>query len=121
MDHLRGKAIIASGFHTAKRGDIDCFQNALISIGHDGAMLSVLRPHDDNYDEQKDRQKAAGLLVTLPEGFYLLPGFVDLHIHAPQYPQLGSALDVPLEVWLQKYTFPLEARYADAAALEDRK
>ena len=115
MDHLRGKAIIASGFHTARRGDIDHFQNALISIGHDGAILSVLRPHDDNYDEHKDRQKAAGKLVTLPDGCYLLPGFVDLHVHAPQYPQLGSALDVPLEVWLQKYTFPLEARYADAA------
>ena len=115
MDHLRGKAVIASGFHTAKRGEIDIFQNALISIGDDGAILSVLRPHDDNYDEQKDRQKAAGKLVTLPEGSYLLPGFVDLHIHAPQYPQLGSALDVPLEVWLQKYTFPLEARYADVA------
>ncbi len=115
MDHLHGKAIIASGFHTARRGDIDSFENALISIGDDGAILSVLRPHDDNYDAQRDRQKAAGTLVTLPEGSYLLPGFVDLHIHAPQYPQLGSALDVLLEVWLQKYTFPLEARYADAA------
>ena len=115
MDHLCGKTIIASGFHTTKRGDIDHFQNALISIGDDGAIVSVLRPHDASYDEQKDSQKAAGKLVTLPEGAYLLPGFVDLHIHAPQYPQLGSALDVPLEVWLQKYTFPLEARYADAA------
>jgi guanine deaminase len=115
MDHLCGKAIIASGFHTARRGDIDSFQNALISIGDDGAIVSVLRPHDDNYEEQKDSQKAAGKLVTLPEGCFLLPGFVDLHIHAPQYPQLGSALDVPLEVWLQKYTFPLEARYADTA------
>ena len=115
MDHLRGKAVMASGFHTARRGEIDIFQNALISIDHDGAILSVLRPSDDDYDEYKDRQKAAGRLVTLPEGCYLLPGFVDLHIHAPQYPQLGSALDVPLEVWLQKYTFPLEARYADAA------
>ncbi len=36
-------------------------------------------------------------------------------MHAPQYPQLGSALDVPLEIWLQKYTFPLEARYEDMA------
>jgi len=115
MDHLCGKAIIASGFHTTKRGDIDHFQNALISVGDDGAIVSVLRRHDDNYDEQKDSRKAAGKLVTLPEGGYLLPGFVDLHIHAPQYPQLGSALDVPLEVWLQKYTFPLEARYADTA------
>jgi len=115
MDHLRGKAVMASGFQTAKRGEIDIFQDALISIDQEGAILSVLRPHDDNYNEQKDRQQAAGKLVTFPQGSYLLPGFVDLHIHAPQYPQLGSALDVPLEVWLQKYTFPLEARYADVA------
>ena len=48
-----------------------------------------------------------------PAGQYLIPGLVDLHVHAPQYPQLGAALDEPLEVWLNKYTFPLEARYAD--------
>jgi guanine deaminase len=115
MDHLRGKAIIASGFHTKRRGEIDFFQNAVISIGTDGAILSILRPHDKDYAEQRERQAAAGTLVALPEACYLLPGFVDLHVHAPQFPQLGSALDVPLEAWLQKYTFPLEARYADAA------
>ena len=115
MDHLRGRAIIASGFHTKRRGEIDFFQDGLISIGADGAIVSVHRPHDQDYAEQKARQAAAGTLASLPEGSYLLPGFVDVHIHAPQYPQLGSALDVPLEVWLQKYTFPLEARYADAA------
>jgi guanine deaminase len=115
MDHLHGKAIIASGFHTTRRGEIDFFQKALISLGDDGAILSVLRPRDKDYNEQKQRREAAGQLVALPGGSYLLPGFVDLHIHAPQYPQLGSALDVPLEVWLQKYTFPLEARYADTA------
>jgi guanine deaminase len=37
---------------------------------------------------------------------------VDLHVHAPQWPQLGMALDLPLEDWLQT-SFPLEARYAD--------
>jgi guanine deaminase len=115
MDHLRGKAIVASGFHTMQLGCVDAFRKALIVIGNDGEILSVLPPDDSNYDEQKSRQKAAGTLVTLPQGSYLLPGFVDLHVHAPQYPQLGGALDVPLEVWLQKYTFPLEARYADAA------
>ena len=115
MDHLRGKTLVATGFHTTRLGEIDFFQNALISIGNDGAIVSVHRPNDKDYAECKEKQAAAGLLVTLPHGSYLLPGFVDLHIHAPQYPQLGSALDVPLEVWLQKYTFPLEARYADAA------
>src|SRR5262249_6236714 len=46
-----------------------------------------------------------------PRGSYGLPGFVDLHIHAPQYPQLGKALDCSLQ--FQRSTFPLEARFAD--------
>ncbi len=50
---------------------------------------------------------------TLPEGSVLLPGLVDLHIHAPQWPQLGTGLDLPLERWLFEYTFPLEARFTD--------
>ena len=52
--------------------------------------------------------------VELAPGTLLLPGLVDLHIHAPQWPQLGTGLDLPLERWLFEYTFPLEARYADA-------
>ena len=51
--------------------------------------------------------------VVLAPGTLLLPGLVDLHIHAPQWPQLGTGLDLPLERWLFEYTFPLEARYAD--------
>jgi guanine deaminase len=115
MDHLRGKAVVASGFHATRRDSIDHFQDALIVVGDKGEILSVCRPHEDGYVEQKKAHVSAGTLVTLPAGSYLLPGFVDLHIHAPQYPQLGNALDVPLEKWLQKHTFPLEARYADLA------
>ncbi|MXW98504.1 MAG: amidohydrolase family protein [Acidimicrobiaceae bacterium] len=57
---------------------------------------------------------AADERVDLAEGTFLMPGLVDLHIHAPQWPQLGTGLDLPLERWLFDYTFPLEARYADA-------
>lgn len=53
-------------------------------------------------------------LVT-PPGSVLIPGLVDLHVHAPQWPQLGTGLDLPLERWLFEYTFPLEARFADLA------
>lgn len=53
-------------------------------------------------------------LATPPEAV-LLPGLVDLHVHAPQWPQLGTGLDLPLERWLFERTFPLEARYADLA------
>ncbi|MFN8632092.1 MAG: amidohydrolase family protein [Chloroflexota bacterium] len=53
--------------------------------------------------------------MAAPAGSVLLPGFVDLHVHAPQWPQLGTGLDLPLERWLFEYTFPLEARFADLA------
>lgn len=43
----------------------------------------------------------------------IIPAFSDLHVHAPQYPQRGLAMDALLSDWLNQYTFPLEAKYAD--------
>ena len=43
----------------------------------------------------------------------LLPGFVDAHIHYPQVEIIGSYGAQLLE-WLNKYTFPAEARFNDA-------
>lgn len=44
---------------------------------------------------------------------FLLPGFIDCHIHAPQVPNIGLGYDKPLLEWLDSYTFPLEAQYAN--------
>lgn len=43
----------------------------------------------------------------------IIPGFVDLHFHAPQYANLGLGLDKELLPWLTDYTFPEEAKYSD--------
>jgi len=115
LKHIRGKALLANAFHAPELGHIEELQQALFLIGEDGEIRSVIRQEEENYSAEKQRVQASGELETLSEGSFLLPGFVDLHVHAPQCPQLGQALDVPLEVWLQKYTFPLEARYADIA------
>ena len=48
----------------------------------------------------------------------ILPGLVDLHTHAPQYPYRGTGMDCELMQWLDRYAFPEEARYADAAYAE---
>jgi guanine deaminase len=53
--------------------------------------------------------------VVLGADTVLLPGLIDTHIHAPQWPQLGTGLDLPLDRWLFEYTFPLEARFGDLA------
>jgi len=51
--------------------------------------------------------------VNLGDDVVLLPGLIDTHIHAPQWPQLGTGLDMPLERWLFDHTFPLESRFAN--------
>ena len=43
----------------------------------------------------------------------IIPGFVDLHLHAPQFPNMGLGLDKELIPWLNKYTFPEEEKYYD--------
>ena len=113
MQTLAGRTIRASAFHAPVRGEIDFLEDALIAIGPDGRIARVIRRDDPGYEGALGAAENEENLVTLPPETVLLPGFVDLHIHAPQYAQLGQALDVPLEIWLEKYTFPLEAKYAD--------
>ena len=65
-----------------------------------------------------------GLYPALPEIYrnvpvedygedLILQSFADLHLHAPQYAMVGMGMDLPLLDWLNTYTFPVEARYAD--------
>ena len=109
------KSFLSRFFHAPSRGAIEHQDKALICVGEDGLISDVLRQDVPGYADAVEREKALGSLIELPGDQFLLPGFVDLHIHAPQWPQLGKALDVPLEVWLQKHTFPLETKYQDLA------
>ncbi|MFN7855457.1 MAG: guanine deaminase, partial [Acidovorax sp.] len=56
----------------------------------------------------------AGLPVTHLPGRIIAPGFVDMHIHFPQTDVIGSPAQGLLP-WLEHYTFPHEARFADPA------
>ncbi|MEY2736823.1 MAG: hypothetical protein RLZ58_2232 [Pseudomonadota bacterium] len=55
----------------------------------------------------------AGVAVEDLRGCLIAPGFVDLHIHYPQTDVIGSPAEGLLP-WLADYTFPHEARFADA-------
>lgn len=48
-------------------------------------------------------------------GMLIMPGMVDLHIHAPQYAYRGLGMDRELLDWLNTYAFPEESKYADLA------
>jgi guanine deaminase len=53
-----------------------------------------------------------GVAVTSLPGRILAPGFIDLHVHYPQTDVIGSPASGLLP-WLENYTFPHEARFAD--------
>ena len=67
----------------------------------------------------------SGPLPLLPQGLrqaeahdhgemIVMPGFIDAHIHFPQYRMLAAPGKDLLD-WLTRFTFPEESRYADAA------
>jgi guanine deaminase len=105
------RAFLGTALHAPVRGQLEVLREALIVVGRDGAIKAVHRRESHEISNLARRFAATGDLVTFGREQYLLPGLVDLHVHAPQWPQLGKALDLPLEDWLQTYTFPLEARY----------
>lgn len=97
-------------FHTPTDGQLEFLEDALIQVDSSGIITKVTKKGDNDYET--DCQLAEEV-IALAKGQCFLPGFVDLHVHAPQWPQAGVALDEPLNVWLDACTFPLEAKYAD--------
>lgn len=107
------QGFLATALHTPERGRAERLKRHVFTVDEAGVIAAVEPLASAAGAAAAGRLRAEGRLTELPEGRILLPGLVDLHVHAPQWPQLGSCLDLPLEDWLQRYTFPLEARYAD--------
>lgn len=116
QDGWRGRAVRGDFVDAPEAGAINVRRDAIIAVDDAGTITEIAEAGTAAHAALAARND----LITLPRGRFVIPGFVDLHIHAPQYPQLGEALDVPLEVWLGKYTFPLEARYADLDFARER-
>lgn len=71
-----------------------------------------------------------GVYETLPEELknlpcydygdrLVIPGLVDLHVHAPQYPFRGLGMDLELIDWLNTHTFAEEQKYSDLSYAEE--
>ena len=94
--------------------------HADIVYSEDREHLAV---HPDSYIAV-EKGVVKGIWPVLPEEYknapltdygdgVLIPAFSDLHVHAPQYLNRGLAMDLLLADWLDKCTFPMEAKYAD--------
>lgn len=106
--------IIRGSYFTSKdMNEVEFHEDYLICVDHSGTITRTISPTSSEYLQEINKARQADHLIELKANQYLLPGFIDLHVHAPQWPQAGLALDLPLADWLNHYTFPLEAKFAD--------
>ena len=84
-------------------GRLEATENGYL-VAEDGVIRGVFPVLPEQY---------AGAAVEDCGDDLIVQSFADLHLHAPQYPMLGMGMDLPLLDWLNTYTFPLEARFAD--------
>ncbi|KAI0409563.1 guanine deaminase [Xylaria palmicola] len=109
------RVFLGTFVHAKSLGELEFLHNTAICVDASGKIVAV----------QKDcnQQKAvetlyAGLgwsledvAVTMARDGcqFFFPGFIDTHIHAPQYPNAGVFGKTTLLDWLNTYTFPMEA------------
>lgn len=71
-----------------------------------------------------ENNQCVGIFEQLPECYKMfpcydyedkivIPGLVDLHVHAPQYTFRGLGMDLELIDWLNTHTFKEEAKYSN--------
>lgn len=94
------------------KGDI-CFSKNKDEIKniHDGYVVCIDGISEGAYEKIPEEYK--DLEVIDYSGKLILPGLIDLHVHAPQFSYRGLGMDLELIDWLNTYTFPQEAKYAD--------
>jgi len=83
--------------------------DGLLVVGPDAQGRPVVRAagaHDALID------RFPGVAVDDWRGHLIAPGFIDLHVHYPQTDVIGAPAEGLLP-WLENYTFPHEARFAD--------
>lgn len=76
-------------------------KNSYIVV-EDGKVVDIFKTLPSKYKKVKKIDYTGKLVI---------PGFNDLHLHAPQYSFVGLHMDLELLDWLNKYTFPEEAKY----------
>ena len=73
-------------------------------VYQDGIVRGVYSELPEQYKEEETEDYGDKLII---------PGLVDLHVHAPQYAFRGLGMDMELLDWLETNTFPEEAKLRD--------
>lgn len=95
---LKGNVVFAK---TDK--ELTTLENAYI-VSENGIITDVFHHLPERYQNTKVVDYGNSLII---------PGLVDMHLHAPQFASRGVGMDLELIPWLNKYIFTEEAKYSD--------
>lgn len=109
--------------HTPVLGTLEVLTSTAIGVNSEGTIDFIA----SSVGSDTDFRELTCLHATVPlkqdeieivnvfhdDTTFFFPGFVDTHIHAPQFPNNGVFGNTTLLEWLEKYTFPLEASFTD--------
>ena len=100
---LDGLALLYRGriVHFLPSTSLEIFEDHLLGVSSNG-LISFCRPYSLDLLEHCLARLNIEYIHPENKHAFLLPGFIDTHLHAPQYLFAGTALDVPLMEWLNK-------------------
>ncbi|QUG40191.1 guanine deaminase [Psychrobacillus sp. INOP01] len=104
---------LGTAFTSKSPTEVQILKDNLFFVNADGMIDKIIAPEHSEYQDLVNSYKGKENFHQLEDHQYFLPGFVDLHVHAPQWAQAGTALDIPLNDWLNTYTFPIESKFSD--------
>jgi guanine deaminase len=110
---MSGTSLVFQGavLHSLGLDKLEVLSDATIVVNATGKIVALFKSSDevDQTSIPEDSQ-----VYSIPPGDLLIPGFVDTHNHAPQWPMRGQGQGLHILDWLEKVTFPHEARFADS-------
>ncbi|KAI1190674.1 guanine deaminase [Nemania serpens] len=111
----RDQVFFGTFVHSKNLGELEYLHNAAVCVDASGKIVAI----EANCSQQKAAEtlyarlgwslNSVAVTVTRSGRQFYFPGFVDTHVHAPQYPNVGIFGKSTLLDWLNRYTFPMEA------------
>ncbi|KAG6191039.1 hypothetical protein E4U27_005033 [Claviceps purpurea] len=120
----RPQILLGTFIHSKSRRQLEYLHHAAVAVDGQGMICAVVQSREGVEDPREEVLKVMGWtdkeeeevdVVQCREGEFFFPGFIDTHVHASQYPNVGIFGTSTLLDWLDKYTFPLESSLSDLA------
>ena len=89
--------------HTPTKDKFECFESSYL-VSKDNSILGIFQDLPEEFKNNEIHDYGDKLII---------PGLIDLHVHAPQYVYCGLGLDMQLMDWLDTYAFPVENKFSD--------